>query len=64
MNEKIELTDMDNESVKVTLDVPKVLRMKIRIVAAEKDRTVAAEIRDTLTKCYLGGEPEMACSEA
>ena len=57
---------MEVDMVKITLDVPKALRLNIRIAAAEKDRTVAAEIRDTLTQRYMGSAeaPQMACSEA
>lgn len=49
-----------NNTVKITLDVPKVLRMNIRIAAAAKDRTVAAEIRDTLMKRYVPACPQAA----
>ena len=46
---------MNDEKVKMTLDIPKQLRMNIRIAAAERDRTVAAEIRDTLGRIYVTG---------
>lgn len=57
---------MEVDMVKITLDVPKTLRVNIRIAAAEKDRTVSAEIRDTLMQRYMGSPDtqEMACSEA
>lgn len=57
---------MEVDMVKITLDVPKMLRVNIRIAAAEKDRTVSAEIRDTLMQRYMGSSDtqEMACSEA
>ena len=56
---------MNDDTVKVTLDVPKVLRKKIRIAAAQKDRTVAAEIREALVDKYMvaAEEPTVACGE-
>lgn len=45
---------MREEMVKITLDVPKSLRARIRVAAARKDRLVSAEVRDTLEKIYTG----------
>ena len=42
---------MDN-TVKITLDVPKVLRMNIRIAAAQNDRSFQAEVCDMLEQKY------------
>lgn len=54
---------MNDETVKVTLDVPKVLRHNIRIAAAAHDRTVAAELRAALGEKY-GIAPALPAPDA
>ncbi len=46
------MVNTTEERVKITIDVPKVLRAKIRVAAAANDRLVSEEIRSTLTNVY------------
>ena len=51
---------MKEEMVKITMDVPKSLRARIRVAAARNDRLVSAEVRDTLEKIYAGVSLDIA----
>ena len=55
------MNDDNEEKVKITLEVPKVLRLKIRMAAAQNDRLVSEEVRDALARAY--GGVEIACGE-